>query len=86
VCDDDDNITFANVDALLNDPVHDDDSDFYLPPHQRCAAYTLNLAATHDLGTANADAVYKKTLSFNDGKNVVPCGTKPHAVHSLQIL
>jgi hypothetical protein len=48
---DDDDVTISLVDddALLYAPEQEDNSNFYLPPHQRYAARTLNLVASHDV-------------------------------------
>lgn len=40
----------VNIEKTLN---------FSLPPHQRCAAHTLNLIATGDILEAEKDATYK---------------------------
>ena len=39
------------------------EDDFHLPPHQRCACHSLNVIATHDIETANADGAYKSLVA-----------------------
>lgn len=69
--DGDDDITFTDVDSVLvtcDDDDESDDSEFCLPPHQHCAAHTLNLVASSDTQDANKDASYKKISRATLGK------------------
>jgi hypothetical protein len=55
---DEEEMEFVCVDDILANA--NSEGDFHLPPHQRCAGHSLNLITTHDVGTADADAAYKK--------------------------
>ena len=54
--DDDDDEVIDPVDVYLTLNQGESDSDYLLPPHQRC---TLNLIATTDAETAESDPAYK---------------------------
>src|SRR5277367_4174471 len=81
---DDDDIQHVIVCDLLNSASssqsNDTDyehSDVYLPPHNRCAAHTLNLIATTDADTALVDKAYSRIHHGSFGK----CQALWNAVH-----
>lgn len=45
---------------ILDNAIVDNLDSLTLPPHQRCAAHTLNLIATVDILAAENEGVYKK--------------------------
>jgi hypothetical protein len=65
---DDGGVTFANIGQLLDENAMEINDDFVLPPHQPCAAHTLNLVATHDSKDSENDAAYKKVSRSTMGK------------------
>jgi hypothetical protein len=66
VTDEEQEMEFVCVDDILANA--NSEGDFHLPPHQRCACHSLNLIATHDVGTADDDAAYKKLSRSTFGK------------------
>ncbi|XP_060882941.1 uncharacterized protein LOC132954402 [Labrus mixtus] len=57
---DTDDVQFADVAAILDEVQEEQDENFYLPPHQQCAAHTLNLIATNDLDKAASQGPTRK--------------------------
>ena len=57
-------VQFVDINALLDE----DDGEFSLPPHQRCASHTLNLVAVSDSKAADSDAGYKRISRATLGK------------------
>lgn len=47
-----DGVTFVDVSTLLQE---EEDEQFFLPQHQRCAAHTLNLIATNEVHKADGN-------------------------------
>jgi hypothetical protein len=81
---DDDDIQHVIVCDLLNsasssqsNDTEYEHSDVYLPPHNRCAAHTLNLIATTDADTALVDKAYSRIHHGSFGK----CQALWNAVH-----
>lgn len=56
------------IDVYLTLSEGESESDYSLPPHQRCACHTLNLIATTDAETAESDGTYKKIYRSTFGK------------------
>ncbi|KAF7646106.1 hypothetical protein LDENG_00193490 [Lucifuga dentata] len=56
----DDGIMFLDMDGILQTE-GDEELHFFLPSHQRCAAYTLNLTATNEVDKA-ASKVYRSAV------------------------
>jgi len=75
---DDEDIQFATVSNLLSGVAEETDhSDCYLPPHNRCAADTLNLIGTTDADQALTDKAYSRLHLGLFGK----CQALWNAVH-----
>jgi len=57
---------------------------FSLPPHQRCAAYTLNLIATVDVNDAEKDAACKVVSKKVFSKCQAICNKQNQSVLSAE--
>lgn len=63
----DDGIRFMDMDAVL-EMEGDEELHFFLPPHQRCAAHTLNLIATNEVDKAASKGPSRKVYRSAMGK------------------
>jgi len=67
----------VEITSILSAPERDRESDVYLPPHNKCAAHTLNLIATTDAEKALANPACSKIHHGSFGK----CQALWNAVH-----
>ena len=67
----------VEITSILSAPEPDCDSDVYLPPHNKCAAHSLNLIATTDAEKALTNPTYSKIHHGSFGK----CQGLWNAVH-----
>ena len=65
--DDDDDICHEDMSNVLT-AGECDDTEYVLPPHQRCASHTLNLVAVHDTENALNDVGFKRVYRGTMGK------------------
>jgi len=55
------------IDEILSNGL-EQNPEYSLPPHHRCASYTLNLVATRDSEKALSDVIYKKQMRSSFAK------------------
>ncbi|KAL4120915.1 hypothetical protein QTP88_013522 [Uroleucon formosanum] len=65
--DNDDEIDMIEIDEILANGL-EQNPEYSLPPHHRCASHTLDLVATRDSEKALSDVIYKKQMRSSFAK------------------